>query len=97
MKPSAVPDEAVRAVAEALLRAYDAEFNADHLSWRDFRGQARELILAASPHIERQVLNQAADDWQAAQFPPPNRAASAFARWLRERAETRHPRPEETP
>lgn len=55
-----MPDEVVKPVAVALYRAYDSEFNADHLSWRDFAGQARELIDVASPHIERQVRAEVA-------------------------------------
>lgn len=50
-----VPDEAVKAVAEQLLSDYDAEFDAGHLSRKDFTGQARKLIEVASPHIREQV------------------------------------------
>lgn len=45
--PKEAPGDTIRAVAEKLHR----EFNADHLSWRDFIGQARELIAVASPHV----------------------------------------------
>lgn len=53
--PAEVPAEALRAVAEALYRAYDSEYGAGHLSWKDFTGQARELLQVAVPHIKRQA------------------------------------------
>ncbi|MUN41462.1 hypothetical protein [Actinomadura litoris] len=53
-----VPEEAVTAVAELLLRDYDAEFNADHLRWQDFAGQARRVIEAGAPHIKRKTRGQ---------------------------------------
>jgi hypothetical protein len=61
----AVPDEATKAVAEALYRAYDSEFCADHLSWKDFTGQARELIVIAIPAIEQRARAQVADEIEA--------------------------------
>lgn len=56
--PTMAPEDAVKAVAEALLRAYDSEFCASHLSWKDFTGQARELIAAAMPAIRASVADE---------------------------------------
>jgi hypothetical protein len=86
MKPSEVPAEAVQAVAEILYRAYDAEFVADHLSWRDFRGQARDLIVAAVPHIREQVAQEILDAQaeREQRYVPPGRP-DALGRWHGER------------
>jgi hypothetical protein len=53
--PELIPEEVVQAVAEKLYRDYDSEFGADHLSWRDFEGQARELLSVAAPLIAEQA------------------------------------------
>lgn len=53
--PELIPEEVVQAVAEKLYRDYDSEFGADHLSWRDFEGQARELLGVAAPLIAEHI------------------------------------------
>lgn len=40
-------DRAVQAAAEVLLRDYQSEYDADHLTWRDFAGLARKVLEAA--------------------------------------------------
>jgi hypothetical protein len=46
-----VPDEAVQVVAEQMFRRYESEYQADHLTWRDFAGDARADLEAAAPHL----------------------------------------------
>jgi leucyl-tRNA synthetase len=50
-----IPEDAVQAVAEKLYRAYDSEYGADHLTWRNFADQARELIEPAAPHLAEHI------------------------------------------
>lgn len=45
---AAIPEAAVQAAAEVLYRDYDSEFDASHLSWQDFAGQARKVLDAAA-------------------------------------------------
>ena len=61
-RPQDVPEEAVKAVAATLLRHYDSEYGSSRLTWKDFAEQARELLTAAAPHIERQVREQVASE-----------------------------------
>jgi len=44
-----LPDNAVQAAAEVLFRDYESQYSADHLTWRDFAGLAREALGAAAP------------------------------------------------
>ena len=44
---AAIPPAAVQAAAEVLLRQYESQYNADHLTWRDFERDAREILEAA--------------------------------------------------
>lgn len=44
-----VPEDAVKAAAEVLLRQYATEYSADHLTWKDFTDPAREVLEAAAP------------------------------------------------
>jgi hypothetical protein len=44
-----VPDEMVKPLAEMLLDDYDQEFNAQHLRWQDFAGQARKILAVVLP------------------------------------------------
>jgi hypothetical protein len=48
-----VPAPAIQAAAEVLFRQYESEYSASHLTWRDFADQAREVLEAAMPAIER--------------------------------------------
>lgn len=48
---SEIPNAAVRAVAERMLRRYESEYQADHLTWRDFADDARDDLAAALPHL----------------------------------------------
>jgi hypothetical protein len=54
------PDTAVRHAAEVMLRNYDSQYNADHLTWRDFADDARAVLDAAAPdlgeHAARKIL-----------------------------------------
>ena len=55
-----IPRAAVRAAAEVLLRQYESECNAGHLTWRDFEHAAREVLDAAAPalgeHAAQEIL-----------------------------------------
>lgn len=71
-------DEAVRAVAEQLLRDYDSEHDASHLHWRDFGPQARRLVEIAAPHIERYIRRQALQDLDAGRVTDEDLAAAGL-------------------
>jgi hypothetical protein len=43
-----VPETAVQAAAEILLRDYESEYSAAHLTWRDFADLARRVLEAAA-------------------------------------------------
>lgn len=46
-----VPAESVKAAAEVMLRQYDSQYNADHLTWLSFTDDAREIAAAAARAI----------------------------------------------
>jgi hypothetical protein len=46
-----IPDTAVQAAAEVLLRQSSSESDASHLTWRNFADAAREVLGAALPHL----------------------------------------------
>lgn len=48
--------EAITAAATVLLRQYDSEYNADHLTWRDFADQATEVLTAAWPLLRAEAV-----------------------------------------
>lgn len=47
-----IPEPAVRAVAERMLQRYESEYQANHLTWRDFADDARSDLAAALPHLD---------------------------------------------
>jgi hypothetical protein len=47
---SGISGAAVQAAAEVLLRQYGSEYDASHLTWRDFTDPAREVLEAALPY-----------------------------------------------
>jgi hypothetical protein len=53
-------ERAVEAVAENMLRRYEQEYNADHLTWRNFEDAAREDVDAVLA-IFRPAANAASD------------------------------------
>jgi hypothetical protein len=53
-----IPDAAVRAAAEKLLRQYESEYSADHLTWRDFKDPAREVLEAAAPAMAEAIAQK---------------------------------------
>lgn len=63
-----IPEAAVQAAAEVLYRDYESEYNASHLTWRDFAGQARQVLTAAAsaapPPAGRDALEQLAAKWK---------------------------------
>jgi hypothetical protein len=46
------PDEVVQRAAEVMLRQYETQYDAAHLTWRDFAASAREVLDAAFPVAE---------------------------------------------
>jgi hypothetical protein len=46
-----IPEAAVQAVAEQMLRRYDSQYSAAHLTWRDFADDARADLEAAAPSL----------------------------------------------
>jgi hypothetical protein len=42
--PDTYSEDTVRAVAEVRERQYDQEFDSSHLSWKDFAGEAKEIL-----------------------------------------------------
>lgn len=49
--PDPITDEAIEAAAGVMLRVYDSQYNASHLTWHDFADEAREVLTAAAPYI----------------------------------------------
>ena len=49
-----IPEEAVEAAADKRLEQYGLEYDSTHLTWRDFAGEAREILTAALPHLRVQ-------------------------------------------
>lgn len=54
MADSDIPAEAVEAAAQVRWRQYDSEYDASHLTWRDFAEDVGEILAAALPHIRAQ-------------------------------------------
>lgn len=50
-----IPDDAIKAAAEVLLRQYASEYQADHLTWHDFEHAASEILQAAAPFMAEAV------------------------------------------
>jgi hypothetical protein len=46
------PDEAVQRAAEVMLRQYETQYDAAHLTWRDFADDARAILDAALPALD---------------------------------------------
>jgi hypothetical protein len=46
-----LPEAAVRAGAEVRLRQYESEYEAGHLTWRDFAAEVTEILEAALPYL----------------------------------------------
>lgn len=67
----AAPGELVRPFAEQLLSDYDKEFNASHLTWKDFAGQARKLLAMILPAHEAMVRAEVGAEMDALQSTPP--------------------------
>lgn len=53
-----IPDDAVQAAAEVLLRQYESEYSAAHLTWRDFADPARQVLEAAAPVMAEAVAQK---------------------------------------
>jgi hypothetical protein len=53
------PDEAVQRAAEVMLRQYESQYDAAHLTWRDFADSAREILDAAALPIAGIVTEHA--------------------------------------
>lgn len=49
--PPRVTDAAIQIVAEQMLRRYESQYSAEHLSWRDFADDAKEDLQAALPAL----------------------------------------------
>jgi hypothetical protein len=45
------PDEAVQRAAEVMLRQYETQYDAAHLTWRDFADDARAILGDAAPPL----------------------------------------------
>ena len=46
-----IPDEAVQRAAEVMFRQYESQYDAGHLTWRDFADDARAILEAALPSL----------------------------------------------
>lgn len=57
---SDIPDEAVQRAAEVMFRQYESQYDASHLTWRDFAADARAVLEAAgrtlAGHIGARIL-----------------------------------------
>jgi hypothetical protein len=45
------PDTAIQHAAEVMLRQYESQYSAEHLTWRDFAGDARAILDAVAPDL----------------------------------------------
>jgi hypothetical protein len=50
-----LPDEAVQRAAGVMLSQYGSQYNASHLTWRDFADDARAVLEAAVPALAEHV------------------------------------------
>lgn len=57
--PADVPDDLIKAASEVMLCQYESEFDAQHLSWESFTGEAREILAAVLPLTYRYWFEQA--------------------------------------
>lgn len=57
-----VPEELIRPAAEVLERHYDQEYDAPHLSWKDFTGEAKEILAAVQDRHERIIRAKVAEE-----------------------------------
>lgn len=73
-------DPAVRLLAERLWKEYDSEFNAGHLSWRDFEGEARQHVEAL-----REAGHMVTPQASSAEHSDTERLVDIVAEALRER------------
>lgn len=78
MAEQSVPDSAVKAAAEVMLRQYDEEYDASYLSWNDFADVAREVLEAAAPILVAAGRAQAAADIRDDPYPNPSPAIPAW-------------------
>ena len=53
-----LPESAVQAAAEVLLRDYESQYSADHLTWRDFEELARRVLNAAARPVADAVAEK---------------------------------------
>jgi|HubBroStandDraft_6_1064221.scaffolds.fasta_scaffold54087_6 type VI protein secretion system component VasF len=93
---SEMPEGAVQAAAEVRLRQYLSEYDASHLTWRDFEQDAREMLEAAAPLL--------AEAWNLPRFQAEHeewRRRGEQARRLRDKfwqdLEARYPRADDPP
>jgi len=83
-----VPDDAVQAAAEVMLRQYETEFSAPHLTWRDFADPAREILEAAAPALAEAAAQKITGHMES--FGPPAPLTPADPVGRQHRAWRRH-------
>jgi hypothetical protein len=57
------PGTAVQHAAEVMLRQYESQYNAEHLTWRDFADDARAILDAAAPDLAQRYEDLLASIW----------------------------------
>lgn len=53
-----LPETAIQHCAEVMFRQYESEYNADHLTWRDFADPARAILDAAAADLGEHVAGK---------------------------------------
>lgn len=74
------PPEVIQRAAEVRYRQYDSEFNASHLSWQDFAGEAREILDAVAEQLGQVCASKILAHMEAG-GPQPARGAGARSRY----------------
>ena len=55
------PEEVIRKAAEVRLRQYDSEYNADHLTWKDFASEVTEILDAVAEDLGNHAAEKIAE------------------------------------
>jgi hypothetical protein len=83
-----VPDGAVQAAAEVMLRQYESAYSAPRPTWRDFADPAREILEAAAPVLADAVAAKITGHMES--FGPPTPLTPADPVGRQHRAWRRH-------
>jgi hypothetical protein len=77
------PESAIRHCAEVMFRQYESEYNADHLTWRDFAGDARAILDAAAADLGEHAAARILAHMEGHGPPGGHGSASRLLAWRR--------------